>query len=91
VKEAHLFIILGGNIKVQLYYIYMQATVYVDVNLSQHLNFLLLAFAQVTKSKNQFTMSPDDYTITIFREEATSVLGGFQEGSISWPNWNLGF
>ena len=66
---------------------------YADVHLSQHVNFLLLAFAQVMKSHNQFTMSPenDDYTIKIFREEATSALGGFHSGSLSWPNWNLGF
>ena len=27
--------------------------------------------------------------MTIFREEATSALGGFHAGPLSWSNWNL--
>ena len=27
---------------------------------------------------------------TVFRQEATPVLTGFNTGSLSWPNWNLG-
>ena len=27
--------------------------------------------------------------ITIFREEITSALAGFQEDPLSWSNWNL--
>ena len=27
--------------------------------------------------------------VTIFREEATSALAGFNGGPLSWSNWNL--
>ena len=56
-------------------------------------SFIVLTRRKNTKSnagKSLFPLSNKFYqNISIFREEPTSALAGFHEGSQSWWNWNL--